>query len=273
MFEQFYDSHMHTHLCRHASGEPEEYAAVAESRGLAGIIITCHNPLPGGYSQSARMYCEQFGDYVALVRRAAEAWAGRVDIRLGLECDVVPGMEDFLRQQTSSQPFDYILGSVHPQIAEFRQAHWKGNIVAFQRTYFEQLAWVAETGIADCLTHPDLVKNTSPAGWDLPRVIPDIRRALDRIAATGCAMELNTSGVNKEIPQMNPAPEILREMRLRDIPVVIGSDAHEPGRVGDGFEAALDLLAAAGYESTSIFMQRQRHEISLAAARACLREL
>ena len=50
-----YESHCHTPLCGHATGEPEEYAAMAELRGLKGIIFTCHAPLPGGFS--ARQHC------------------------------------------------------------------------------------------------------------------------------------------------------------------------------------------------------------------------
>ena len=60
-------------------------------------------------------------------------------------------------------------------------------------------------------------------------------------------MELNTSGFYKKIRDMNPCPEMLTEMRQRDIPVVIGSDSHVPERVGDRFLAACDVLSAAGY--------------------------
>ena len=35
-----YESHCHTPLCKHASGSPSEYAAVAEQRGLKGLIVT-----------------------------------------------------------------------------------------------------------------------------------------------------------------------------------------------------------------------------------------
>ena len=41
-------------------------------------------------------------------------------------------------------------------------------------------------------------------------------------------MELNTSGMYKVVAEMNPFRDMLREMRRRSIPVVIGSDAHEP---------------------------------------------
>ena len=45
-----YETHMHTPLCKHAAGEPEDYAEVAQRRGLKGIIVTCHNPAPDGFS-------------------------------------------------------------------------------------------------------------------------------------------------------------------------------------------------------------------------------
>ena len=45
-----YESHSHTPLCKHAFGQPTEYAAVAEQRGLQGLIVTCHNPMPDGFS-------------------------------------------------------------------------------------------------------------------------------------------------------------------------------------------------------------------------------
>ena len=35
-----FDSHMHTPLCKHAVGEPEDYAEQALAEGLKGIIFT-----------------------------------------------------------------------------------------------------------------------------------------------------------------------------------------------------------------------------------------
>jgi len=58
-----YESHCHTPLCKHASGTPSEYAAVAEQRGLKGIVITCHGPLPNGLGIEHRMAPEEFAEY------------------------------------------------------------------------------------------------------------------------------------------------------------------------------------------------------------------
>lgn len=266
-----YESHSHTPLCKHAHGWPTEYAAVAEKRGLRGLIVTCHNPMPDGFSAHVRMSPEQFDEYVQLVADTRAEWEGRVDVRLGLEADYFVGYEDFVERQLASADFHYVLGSVHPQIAEFRNAHWNDDPVGFQRIYFESLAASAETKLFDCLAHPDLVKNETVNDWDVAAIMDDvILPALDRIAETGVAMELNTSGRNKRIPQMNPCPEMLVAMRERGIPVVLGADAHVPDRVADRYEEALDLLQSCGYERVSYFLERTRRELSIADARGSL---
>ena len=144
-------------------------------------------------------------------------------------------------------------------------------MLAYQKTYFTHLAEAAETGLFDTLSHPDLIKNESPAKWHLEEILPHVRECLDRIAETGCAMELNTSGLMKRVPEMNPGPEILFEMRYRDIPVVIGADAHVPERAGDRFVEALENLRAAGYETVSGFRERQRFDVPIEDALASLK--
>ncbi|HAY79767.1 MAG TPA: histidinol-phosphatase, partial [Planctomycetaceae bacterium] len=76
--------------------------------------------------------------------------------------------------------------------------------------------------------------------------------------------------LNKKIAEMNPFPEMLGEMRARQIPVVIGADAHVPERVGDRYLDALDLLSRCGYESVSFFLERQRRDVPISEARECL---
>jgi len=259
-----YESHSHTPLCKHARGEPEAYAAVAEERGLKGIIFTCHSPMPGGWSANLRMAVEEFDTYVALVERARKAWAGRVDVRLGLESDYFPGMESWLKELHARAEFHHILGSVHPQLSEYQKAFYHNDWLDFQKTYFGHLAAAAETGLFDTLAHPDLVKIVVPRPeWVLSRIMESIVSALDRIAACGVAMELNTSGLYKSYPEMNPSPDILREMKARNIPVVIGADAHAPERVADKFDQALGLLSQAGYSSVRYFLNRQPVDVPI----------
>lgn len=265
-----FDSHMHTPLCKHAEGHPSEYMEAGVERGLRGIVMTCHSPMPGGFSEQVRMRPEEFDRYLELVDEAADAAPGGFEVRLGLESDWFPGMESWLEELHGRADFHYILGSVHWHIPEYQDAFWEGDIDAFRAQYFEHLADSAECGLFDCLSHPDLVKNALPEAWDFEKARPAVERALDRIAATGVAMELNTSGRNKSCPEVNPGPGMLALMAERGIPVVLGSDSHTPRRVADHFGEALDLLETVGFEAVSVFENRRRAEIPIARARESL---
>ncbi len=266
-----YDSHMHTALCKHAQGTPVDYAAVAEKRGLKGIIITCHNPGPNdAWSSRVRMKMAQFDDYVAMVEQARQTWLGRVEVQLGLECDYIPGMESWLEQLQSRANFHHLLGSVHPSLPYYRNRYFLNGVLEYQKTYFDHLAMAAESGLFDTLSHPDLVKNVFPYQWNLDALLDDIKRSLDRIAKTGVAMELNTSGIFKEIKEMNPGPRLLMEMKQRDIPVVLGSDAHTPSRVGAGFETALNMLQEVGFTHVHHYLGRRRQAVGLENAKKSL---
>jgi histidinol-phosphatase (PHP family) len=265
-----YESHCHTPLCKHAFGEPDEYAAVALARGFKGITFTCHCPLPDGFSANVRMTPGQFDDYVEMIAATRAAFADRLDVRLGLESDFYPGVEPWLEKLHARVPLSHVLGSIHYQVGDYRKLFYTGDVFSYQELYFEHLALSAESGLFDTLAHPDLIKNESPADWDFERLRPVIERALDRVAATGVAMELNTSGLQKDLPEMNPSPSQLALMRERGIPVVIGADAHVPERVGDGYVTALGLLESAGYQEVSFFIDRQRQSVPIQAARDSL---
>ena len=254
----FFDSHMHTPLCKHAYGEPEEYAKHGIEMGLAGIIFTCHSPMPRGFWPGVRMGMDQFDEYVRIVNRATAAYADQIEVRLGMESDYFPGFEEWIAD------FHYCLGSVHWQGMDYRKRFETGDVMAFRRTYFKLLADSAETGLFDCLAHPDLVKNYHPESWDFEKMREDIAAALDRIAKTGVAMELNTSGLMKSYEEMNPGLEMLKMIRERGIAVVIGSDSHRPSRVGEHFIMGLKTLQSAGFESVSFFKQRKRSDFAIA---------
>lgn len=266
-----YESHCHTPLCRHSVGEPEEYAAAALKRGMAGITITCHGPTPLEWGHCMRQ--REWGEYLQICERARAEFEGEIEVKTGVECDFLLSLVSYWRDFLDKNELSHVLGSVHPQVSTYREQFWRGDAFEYQKTYFKHLADAAETHLFDTLSHPDLVKNSTPRDWNLEHILPHIQRQLDRIATTGTAMELNTSGLNKSIPEMNPAPQILREMAARGIRVVIGSDAHVPERVGDKWEEALDLLAHCGFEKVSFFVDRTRRDVEIEVARASLNEV
>jgi len=259
----YYDSHMHTPLCKHAIGEPEEYCAQAVKSGLKGIIFTCHCPMPDGFWQSVRMSESEFEIYTGLVQRAKAAYKGKLDVCLGIESEYYPGYEKYIETLHQRVEFDYCLGGLHWQAKEYLAKFEIGTIEGFRRSYFENLAVSAETGLYDCLAHPDLVKNYHPDSWCFAIIKNTVTTVLDRIAKTGVAMELNTSGLNKSYSEMNPGNEMLRMMAERKIPIVLGSDAHRPNRVGEHFITALNNLSEAGFEEISYFKKRERIDLKI----------
>ena len=262
---------MHTTLCRHATGSVDDYARQAVARGLKGMTVTCHCPLPDQINHKVRMAPDELDTYGDMVGQAAARWQGRLDIRTGMESDFAPFLIPYLTELHASRPFSYILGSVHPHAKYFRERYDTGDTPGYRRTYYRMLAEAAESGLFDCLSHPDLIKNIDHAEWNFDRYAPDIEASLDRIAAAGTSMELNTSGLLKTIKEYNPGRAQLEMMHQRRIPVVVGADAHVAHRVADHFKEALDLLADIGYQTVSIFLDRERRDLDISRVRPTLR--
>lgn len=260
-----FDSHMHTPLCGHAQGEPQEYAEAACRRGLDGIIFTCHTPLPDGMSAEVRMKEDELPEYAESIQACRDDFQGRCEVRLGLEVDFVPGYEKALEKIIQSQPFDYIIGSVHPHLPEIRDVFWKDDPVDFSKAYFNLQAQAAETGLFDTIAHPDVIKIIRWAGYDKALMKDEFCRFLDRIAAAGVCLECNTSGLTRRVQEIHPSPAFLPLLAERGIPVVIGSDAHRPERVGDGFREGLESLREAGYEELQVFKARDKSAVPLEA--------
>ena len=266
-----YEMHMHTPLCKHARGEPEEYAEVALHRGLKGIVVTDHNPTDDGWSPETRMGVDELDDYVAMVERARKAWAGQVDVRLGMESDYVPGMEPWLEKLHGMAAFHHVLGSVHPHLPQYLHRFYQGDVDAYFGTYFEHLALAAETGLFDTIAHPDLVKNFSPVGL-APGAghgpYPPLSRPHRRHR---CGHGVEHLGPQQGVCRDEPGAGHVGGMAGRRIPVVIGADAHDPHRVGDGHIDALGILQEAGYSHVSMFLHRRRQDLPIDRVQASLK--
>src|ERR671926_454116 len=91
------DYHMHTPLCRHATGEPTEYAARAAALGLSEIGFTDHSPMRQDDFDNWRMRADQLDEYVEKVRRAQKDHP-TLAIKLALEIDYLPGQKDWIRE-------------------------------------------------------------------------------------------------------------------------------------------------------------------------------
>ncbi len=193
------------------------------------------------------------------------AFAREAGLKVGIECDFVPGAEGRTAALLDAHDFDYVVGSVH-FVGEAAVDHegwdvWKGDGDADEiwRRYFEALAECARSGLFDILAHPDLVKV-----WGRGRPLPDrdprffYEPAVEAIAASGIAVELSTAGLRKPVGELYPAPALAALFVDAGVPFALSSDAHLPEQVGFGYERAIELLERLGVGEICVFEGRRR---------------
>jgi histidinol-phosphatase (PHP family) len=256
------DYHMHTPLCRHATGEPGEYAKRALELGFKEIGISDHSPMPRDDFDDWRMRNDQLDEYVEKILKVRKDFP-QVTIRLALEVDYLPGHEDWIRRLAARHPWDYFIGSVHyvsdtwavddPQ----KLSNWKNcDIYKVWSAYFERLTKAAETGFFEIIGHTDLPKKYNPP--PLQDCAPLYKKFLDAVKKYNCAIELNTAGLRKDCKEIYPSREILQLAFQKGVPITFGSDAHAPEEVGMNFADAVQLAREVGYKQYCRFAARKR---------------
>jgi histidinol-phosphatase (PHP family) len=188
-------------------------------------------------------------------------------LKLGLECDFIPGAEERIEALLGARELDYVVGSIH-FVGEGDAAvdHdgfdvWEGGGDADEiwSRYFEALAACARSGLYDILAHPDLVKM-----WGGARPLPerDLRAfyepAVEAIAESGIAVEVSTAGLRKPVGELYPSPAFAEMCVEAGAVFALSSDAHLPEQVGFGYDRAIAFLERLGVGEICVFEKRRR---------------
>ena len=244
------DLHMHTPLCRHAAGEPVDYARRAVEIGLTEIGFSDHSPMPRDDFDDWRMLDRQLDEYVAKVRLAQREFP-QLTIRLALEVDYLPGQEDWIRKLAARHPWDYFIGSVHYVSESWdidnpaKLSEWKKrDPFTVWQAYFDRLTLAASSGLFEIIGHADLPKKFGIRPQQDCTSLYE--KFLDAAAKAGCAMELNTAGLRKDCKEIYPCRSLLQLAFQKNVPITLGSDAHAPGEVGMNFTEAVALARSVG---------------------------
>ena len=212
-------------------------------------------------------------EYIAEINRLKEKYAGITEIYLGMEIDYLDATFNASIPYFQSLPLDYRISSIHflpwslPLLEENMvcidggysdfeygvNRHFGGSIRRITESFFESSMQMVEAGGFDIVGHIDKIymNGSRHPDFDLNAdwYQKPFLKLLDLIAEKGLIVEVNTknkAGKGQTFPHIGS----YKELKKRNIPVMVNSDCHNPDLVNDGREATLALLKDAGYHST-----------------------
>lgn len=255
------DYHVHTTFSD-GEGSVAECIEHAIAVGLPEIGIADHvsamQPTPW---ESGSIPLARFERYVEEVRDAASRYR-EITVLLGIEADYVPEHEEQLAALLADWPLDFVIGGVHVVDGfEFsepgmrRDARWSDTATLFA-AYYDTVRRAAAYGRFDVIAHLDWIGlwGHTPG----PAVSGVVDAALDAIAASRSAIELNTDRISDPAGVMYPSDELLRAAGARGVPLVISSDAHEAKHVGRLWDEGIATARRAGYRESLRLSDRAR---------------
>ena len=260
------DYHMHLRApdesLDHTVEGVERFVELAAERGIQEVGFTEHVycfvetrslwTVPYHLERCAR-------SIVPYVDAVVEGKRRGLPVKLGLEVDYVPGREDETGELLAPYPWDYLIGSAHfvgqAGIDAEPSLVAEVGVEAAWHTYYSVLGQAAASGLFETLAHPDLVKMYGPEiEWDWGAVADSLRDV---------CLEVSSAGLHKPHGKLYPSWDLLREARQRRVGITLASDAHIPEDVGRDLDKAIEHAREAGYDTVTVFDQRQVTQVPL----------
>ncbi len=285
---RYEDWHTHNSLCKHAIGSIEDYVRKAIELDLDVIGISDHFPyeylvskIPSLDQIPYERYAMTLNDvdgYISKLEQLREKYQNQIKLRFAFEIDYFKKQDQVLNQYLKNYigKLDYIYGSVHVLFG-------KAGIFAFDDGRF--LNKYEEYGVNDEVylefytTLQDMIKSPNfdfdiVTHFDLPKkfdkrvenkklIMEKVIETLELIKMRNLTVEINTSGLRKEVKEQYPSEEIIREMYDLDLPILLGSDAHQPKEIAYKFKETTNLLKNIGYNQLAHFKKRKRSYIDI----------
>ena len=207
--------------------------------------------------------------YIRDVKEAADGASGAgIEVRCGLEIGFVPGIEKMIEDFIAPFDFDFILGGVHTlrgiDIVSTRESSEYFKERTPRQVCEDYYSYVAEAvafGLFDSIAHLDIYKkcgldfygsdlNSAHAGLAEP--------VLERMAASGLALEVNSAPLRKGGASPYPSLDLLKSAQEAGVTgLTFGSDCHSPEDVATNIDACVGLARAAGYGEVIAFAARK----------------
>ena len=266
----FYDNHNHSQFSFDGSRTTIEASARAgRAAGLSGMCFTDHCDffVPPVKAEFEHLVPEQFD--IAAQQEEIDRVRGLLpDFRIfkGIEIGLEEKSREENRRLLKEWKFDEVIASVHylDDTDPFWGGYYDGK--GWKEAYGHYLETICNEmillGDFDIMGHFDYVARYAPYPECsiFYRDFPDIFDTMFRyLAENGKALEINTK-TYQDYKGRTPVldPDILKRFRETGGEAVsLGSDSHDPARVGDKFRIYADFIKACGFTHSAHFRKRQ----------------
>ena len=267
------DMHMHTWFSTDSEACPRDMADEAVRKGLKTICFTDH------FDKDDLEWGEEgifdVDAYFVEMQKLQEEYAGKLNIRIGIELGLRTYLKDYYEELTKKYPFDLVIGSVH-NVPYKKDA--EGNILYTDpaaeklftdRTDKEAYRLMMETTLenvrtSDCfqtLGHLDYVvrygksREKEYSYTDYADIIDEILKLLIEKEKV---LEVNSAGLKYGLPFAHPHPDVLKRYReLGGEIITIGADAHKPEHIAYDFAKAEEILKSCGFKYYTEFFEQK----------------
>ena len=267
------DMHMHTCFSTDSEACPRDMADEAVRKGVKTICFTDH------FDKDDLEWGEEgifdVDAYFVKMQKLQEEYAGKLNIRIGIELGLRTYLKDYYEELTKKYPFDFVIGSVH-NVPYKKDA--EGNILYTDpaaeklftdRTDKEAYRLMMETTLenvrtSDCfqtLGHLDYVvrygksREKEYSYTDYADIIDEILKLLIEKEK---GLEVNSAGLKYGLPFAHPHPDVLKRYReLGGEIITIGADAHKPEHIAYDFAKAEEILKSCGFKYYTEFFEQK----------------
>ncbi len=267
------DSHLHTSYSGDSESPMESMVERAIAMGMETLCFTEHMDMDFPYASAEEWGCFELDTdaYQMGIDRCREKYGGRIGLNFGVELGVQPHIAGKLKAYTEKYDFDFIIASSH--ICNKRDPYYPGFYEGRKeeeayREYFQSiLDNLTAFSDFDVYGHLDYVVRYGPEkdkNYSYGRYADILDSILRRLAESGKGIEINTGAIPHGLRELNPCTDIIRRYReLGGEIITVGSDAHAPQRIAEGFDRAADILRACGYQYYTVFSSRHPRQVKL----------
>ncbi len=253
------DYHIHTKASPDSSSTMDECIRKAIERKIDEIGFSDHMLLREDPHRYPALPPERMPEHVREFFSFRDQ--SELSVKLGIEMDFFPEEIDEIRRFIGSYPLDYVIGSVHYignwLVDSSRQKDEFANrdIDEIYEEYFRIVRQLFDSRLFNILGHADLIKIF---GFKPRRDISDIlRETAESARKAQICVEINTAGLRRPCSEIYPSEKFLSLFREADVPITLGSDAHQASDVGRDFGAAMHLAKKVGYQELCVFTSRK----------------